>query len=131
MRILVVDDCASIRLAVSKILRKSGFAPVVASDAFEVLEMLKANSLPRLIIADWVLPQMEGPELIGEIRNFDPDRSRYIIMLTSKTGRDVVDTAFGCGADDYLCKSDIQADLLGRILEGQNIIKRHDAVMAS
>lgn len=93
--------------------------------------MLKANSLPRLIVADWVLPQMEGPELIREIRNYDPDRSRYIIMLTSKTGREVLDTAFQCGADDYLCKSNIAGDLIGRIFEGQNIIQRHDAVMAS
>lgn len=131
MKVLVVDDCATIRLAVSKMLRDSGFEPVVAADAFEVLEMLHSNSLPRLIVADWVLPKMEGPELIREIRNRDPDRSRYIIMLTSKTGREVLDTAFRCGADDYLSKSNIHAEMTDRILEGKNIIERHDAVIAS
>jgi CheY-like chemotaxis protein len=131
MQVLVVDDCSSVRLVVSKHLRKWGFEPICASDAFEVLEMIEAGKLPRLIFADWVMPKMEGPELIREIRNQDPERSRYIIMLTGKTGREVLETAFRCGADDYMSKPIIEEELQRRVFEGKNILDRHDAVMAS
>lgn len=131
MRILVVDDCPTIRLRLSKELKTWGFEPVVAEDAFEACEMLERGALPRLIIVDWVMPQMEGPELIREIRKHDPDRNKYIIMLTAKSGREVLETAFRCGADDYLSKPIIEEELYRRLCEGKNILERQDQVLAA
>ena len=131
MKILIVDDCPTVRKRLSKSLKDWGFDPVQADDPMQVLDMLANQSLPRLLIVDWVMPKMEGPELIREIRKADPDRNHYIIMLTAKSGRSVLDTAFRCGADDYLAKPVEDEDLHRRICEGRNILERHDQVMST
>jgi DNA-binding response OmpR family regulator len=131
MNVLVVDDCASIRLVASKHLREWGFEPIVAKDAFEAYDLMETDQLPRLLIIDWVMPKMEGPELIREIRKRDPDRNIYIIMLTGKSGQEVLETAFRCGADDYLPKPIVADELYRRVCEGRNILERQDAVLAA
>ena len=131
MKLLIVDDCPTVRLRLSRTVVKHGFEAVIAKDAFEALELLEAGDMPRLLIVDWVMPKLEGPDLIREIRQRDPDRSNYIIMLTAKTGREVLETAFRCGADDYLSKPVNDDDLVRRISEGRNILERHDQVMSA
>lgn len=131
MKILIVDDCPTVQLRLSKELKTWGFEPIVAKDAFEACSMLEKGELPRLLIVDWVMPGMEGPELIREIRKHDPDRNHYIIMLTAKAGREVLETAFRCGADDYLSKPIVEEELYRRICEGQNILERQDQVFAA
>lgn len=131
MKILIVDDCPTVRLRLCKDLKTWGFDPVVAEDAFEACQMLERGELPRLMIVDWVMPRMEGPELIREIRKHDPDRNNYIIMLTAKAGREVLETAFRCGADDYLSKPIVEEELYRRICEGRNILERQDQVLAA
>ncbi|MEL7497954.1 MAG: response regulator [Planctomycetota bacterium] len=131
MKILVVDDCPTVRLRLVKELKTWGFDPVTVEDAFEACALLERDELPRLLIVDWVMPRMEGPELIREIRKHDPDRNKYIIMLTGKSGREVLETAFRCGADDYMSKPIVEEELYRRICEGKNILERHDQVMAA
>lgn len=131
MNVLVVDDCLSIRILLKRYLIEWGFHPLVASSGQEALETLQATAMPRLIIVDWVMPEMQGPDLIREIRKQDPNRNAYIIMLTSKTGREVVETTFQCGADDYLAKPIEKDELLQRIREGQSILERQDSLQFS
>ena len=128
MKILVVDDSSSVRILLKKYLKKWGEEPVLATNGIEALDVLRGPDAPRLVIVDWIMPEMEGPELIERIRKTDPKRDTYIIMLTSKTGREVLETAFRCGADDYLTKPIVTEDLYRRIQEGQKILERQDAV---
>ena len=131
MKILIVDDCPSVRIRLSKDLNSWGFEVETADDAFEACEMLENGALPRMLIVDWMMPGMEGPELIREIRKNDPDRNHYIIMLTAKSGREVLETAFRCGADDYLAKPIGGEELHRRVREGRNILERQDAVLSA
>lgn len=131
MNVLIVDDCPTVRLRLSKDLKTWGFTPLLAENAAEALELKVRGGMPRLLIVDWVMPQVEGPELIQQIRKLDPDRNHYIIMLTGKSGRDVLETAFRCGADDYLSKPVVEEELYRRICEGKNILQRQDEVMAA
>ncbi len=131
MKILVVDDCLTIRISLSKHLTDWGFEPVLAEDAKSALAIMSAPQPPRLMIVDWMMPEVEGPVLIQHFRQEDPKRETYIIMLTAKSGRDVLETAFRCGADDYLTKPVVPEELNRRIREGQKILERQDAVMNS
>ena len=131
MKVLVVDDCLSIRTVLKRYLTEWELEPTTAASGHEALANLDASALPRLIIVDWVMPEMQGPEIIREIRKLDPRRNTYIIMLTSKTGRDVLETAFQCGADDYLAKPIVKEELYRRVREGQNILERQDEVQSS
>ena len=129
MKTLIVDDCEIVRATLSKHLKKWGFEPVLAADGREAMEILAGVEAPRLLIVDWMMPEMTGPELIKSLREQDPDRSSYAIMLTARTGADDLDTAFESGADDYLPKPIVEANLYRSIREGQNILERQDQVI--
>jgi DNA-binding response OmpR family regulator len=129
MNILVVDDCPSIRLLVSKYLKQWGFEPVLAADGIEAMAILVEPDAPRLLIIDWMMPVITGPKLIEEFRKHDTNRDCYIIMLTSKTGEEVLETVFRCGADDYLNKPIEFDELRRRIEQGQRILERQDSVI--
>lgn len=131
MNVLIVDDCPTVRLRLSKDLKTWGFTPQICESAAEALDLKARGQMPRLLIVDWIMPEVEGPQLIQEIRRLDPDRNHYIIMLTGKSGRDVLETAFRCGADDYLSKPVVEEELYRRICEGKNILQRQDEVMAA
>ncbi|MFK7769355.1 MAG: PleD family two-component system response regulator [Mariniblastus sp.] len=129
MKVLVVDDCLTIRISLSKYLKDWGLEPVLAADAEEANEIMNSHDAPRLMIVDWIMPNVEGPQFIREFREQDTKREAYIIMLTAKSGRQVLETAFRCGADDYLPKPVVPDELYRRIQEGKNILERQDAVM--
>ena len=131
MKVLVVDDCLSIRTILKRYLEKWGFEFASAASGREALDSLDETAMPRIIIVDWVMPEMQGPEMIREFRKRDPHRNTYIIMLTSKTGREALETAFRWGADDYLAKPIVKDELYRRICEGQNILDRQDQVQSS
>lgn len=131
MKVLVVDDCITIRISLSKYLTEWGFETVLAEDAAQAKAIMNSPEAPRLMIVDWMMPDIEGPELIEHFRKEDPKRENYIVMLTAKSGREVLETAFRCGADDYLPKPVVPEELHRRIREGQNILQRQDDVMKS
>ena len=131
MKTLIVDDCEIVRATLAKKLKTWGFEPISAADGNSALEILEDADSPRLLIVDWMMPNMTGPELIHEIRERDPERSSYVIMLTAKTGADDLDTAFKSGADDYLSKPIVEEELYRRIREGQNILERQDQMISA
>jgi DNA-binding response OmpR family regulator len=131
MKVLVVDDCLSIRTILKRYLKEWGFEVALAASGKAALNGLERKAMPRIIIVDWVMPEMQGPEMIREFRKQDPHRNSYIIMLTSKTGREALETAFRWGADDYLAKPIVKEELHRRICEGQNILERQDQVQSS
>jgi len=131
MKVLVVDDCLSVRTLLKRYLTEWGFEFVSAASGQEALGEFGKSTLPRLIIVDWIMPEMQGPELIKEFRRQDPHRNAYIIMLTAKTGREALETAFRCGADDYLAKPIVKDELYRRVREGENILERQDSVQSS
>lgn len=128
MKILVVDDCQTVQSTLAKYFREWGYEAVPVSDGKRALAMLALEDAPRMAIVDWMMPGLTGPETIRQFRLSDPKRETYILMLTAKTGRQVLETAFECGADDYLSKPVIPRELQRRIQEGISILKRQDAV---
>lgn len=128
MKVLIVDDCSSTCSLLRKYLAEWDFEPVVAQDGIQALEVLSEGIAPRMLIVDWMMPNMDGPTFIQEVRKLDLDRSNYIIMLTAKTGDTAVVSAFQFGADDYLAKPIDREELYCRLREGQNILERQDNV---
>ncbi|MEM7785176.1 MAG: response regulator [Planctomycetota bacterium] len=127
-KILIVDDCKTIQATLAHHCRNWGYEAVGVLDGKTALAHLALDNAPRFAIVDWMMPGLTGPELIRQFRKTDPRRETYILMLTAKTGRHVLETAFQCGADDYLSKPVNQDELYRRIREGFNILDRQLAV---
>jgi two-component system response regulator RegX3 len=109
--VLVVDDEASYREALSVALQREGFAVDVAADGYEALQRFEA-SRPDVVLLDVMLPKMSGIDVCREIRG----RSKVpIIMVTAKDAE--IDAVVGLevGADDYVTKPFRLRELVARV----------------
>ena len=113
-RILVVDDSALIRQVITDALIPAGFDVSAAADGSEALRRA-AESRPDLIIADILMPVMDGWALCEEIRRTPATADIPIIVLT--TERDVPKRIKGLemGVDDYMCKPFSKEELVARV----------------
>ena len=103
MAILVVDDSPVSRELLRKTLNKWGFDVLTANDGLEALETFKNNDI-RIVITDWMMPNMDGITLCEEIRKFVKNFYIYIIFLTAKDQNEELNEALEKGADDFIIK---------------------------
>ncbi|EIJ33774.1 phosphate regulon transcriptional regulator PhoB [Thiothrix nivea] len=101
--ILCVEDEAAIRSMIRFSLEREGYAVQEAEDA-RIARNLAAEQTPDLILVDWMLPDVSGPELIRRFRRDELTRDIPIIMLTAKSEEDDMIQGLDAGADDYLSK---------------------------
>jgi DNA-binding response OmpR family regulator len=107
MRILIAEDSPTTALALRKILALLGHQVAVARDGEEAWQALRAEPVP-VVIADWVMPRLDGLELCRRIRDGhqgrDLGRYVYVILLSVKRARDDRLLGLRAGADDFLVK---------------------------
>ncbi|MCF6270911.1 MAG: response regulator [Melioribacteraceae bacterium] len=119
-KILIVEDEPDTRFILSKLLTKDNYEVVSVSNGIAALEKLQ-DYKPKVIIADWTMPQMDGLELCDIIKQNEKYKSIYFIMLTARSA--VKDRVKGLdvGADDFLLKPTENQELLARIRSGVRI----------
>ena len=100
--IMTVDDSASIRQMVSFTLKKAGYQVIEASDGKDALSKLSGPL--HMVITDLNMPNMDGLELIGNIRGSAEFQDLPIIMLTTEDSSENRQLAHRAGADLYLVK---------------------------
>lgn len=110
--VLLVEDDASLRLALTKALRASGFRVEVAAAGKEGLDAARALR-PDLVLLDVMLPGMNGFEVCERLRDENPDVP--ILMVTAKGEEPDKLRGFSLGADDYIVKPFGMAELCARV----------------
>lgn len=123
MDVLLVDDDPITRLAVCAALEEWGFVPVVAEDGHQALTKLAEKNPPHLMIIDWSMPGLSGPELCKTIRKRSDGQFFYILMLTGKEGSEAIVEAMEAGADDFVSKPFDHRVLKVRIAAGSRIVR--------
>ena len=111
-KVLVVDDDIKLLKMLKRTLVFENLDVLTATNGREALEVVQQES-PDLLIVDWMMPEMDGLELIQYLR--DANNRMPILMLTA---RDAVENrVFGLesGADDYLVKPFAPAELVARV----------------
>ena len=113
--ILVADDDPDLRDILRSVLEPSGFSVIEASDGSLALQAVRKQP-PDLVILDYMMPGMTGPEFCAQVKQDTLLRHVPIIMLTGKS--EVQDKVHGitAGADDYLVKPFEPQELLARVL---------------
>jgi two-component system, cell cycle response regulator len=123
MDVLIVDDDAITRFALCAALEQWGFIPVVAENADQALQKLATDTTPHLLVIDWSMPGMSGPDLCKTIRKREDGQFFYILMLTGKEGNEAIIEAMEAGADDFLSKPFDHRVLKVRIAAGSRIVR--------
>lgn len=123
MDILIVDDEPITRIALCAAVEDWGFTGVLAKDGSEALEILNGENPPHLLIIDWSMPGITGPELCKAIRKRSDGQFFYILMLTGREGSEAVVEAMEAGADDFVSKPFDNRVLKVRIGAGSRIVR--------
>jgi DNA-binding response OmpR family regulator len=110
-RVLVVEDEKNLATLIRKYLEREGFDVHEALDGNAALEASHTVD-PDVVVLDWMLPGLDGMEVLRELRRFS---DAYVILLTART--EEVDRIVGLstGADDYLTKPFSPGELIARI----------------
>ena len=109
LSIIVVDDLQFSRVVVKTALKKAGYEGVRLADSAAVaLEMLEEKPAD-VVLADWMMPEMDGLELTQKIRQRDEEKGIYtaIILFTAHDEVEYLVKAFDHGVDDFLRKPPI------------------------
>jgi len=112
--ILVVEDEPAIQELVAFTLRQAGHHPIGAHNAEDALGVVR-NTLPDLILLDWMLPGMSGVALARKIKGDAYTKDVPIIMLTARGDEQDKVTGLETGADDYITKPFSPRELIARI----------------
>ncbi len=113
-RILLVEDDDAIRAMVVFNLGRAGFEMIEAEDC-QAARVALADHQPDLVLLDWMLPDMSGPEFARSLRRDELTRELPIIMLTARSMEDDKIRGFDSGADDYITKPFGARELIARI----------------
>jgi two-component system chemotaxis response regulator CheY len=104
LRVLVVDDMASMRLMIKAILRDQGIEDITeASDGERAIEWLGTKGFD-LVICDWDMPKQTGLDVLRHVRATAKLKALPFVMLTANSARGHVSQAIDAGVSDYLAK---------------------------
>ena len=118
--ILVVEDEPAIQELISVNLARNGHQVRRAASAEEAYRAV-AETLPDVILLDWMLPDTPGPAIAKRLRSEARTRDVPIIMLTARAGEDDKVAGLAAGADDYITKPFSPRELEARI---QAVLRR-------
>jgi DNA-binding NtrC family response regulator len=113
-KILVVDDDKSIRASMSMILEEEGYLVDTAETGSQALEKAKTNFY-NMALLDFKLPDMEGTELLTQIKDTTP-RMRKIMITGYPTIKNAVESV-NSGADGFIIKPFNVNEVLGKVKE--------------
>lgn len=104
MRVLVAEDDPTSRVLLASMLKKWGHEPVCAADGLEAWDVLRQADAPRLVLLDWVMPGLDGPEVCRRLRAVETSDPPFVIMLTGRAEKGDIILGLDAGANDYLSK---------------------------
>lgn len=117
LSILVVDDAKFSSAMIGRALSQAGYQDLrFASSAAEAIKLLEQRPA-SVLLADWLMPEINGLELTMQVRQYDEmaHHYTYVILLTGKEGENVLGEAFDSGVDDFISKAAMNEQLVPRV----------------
>ncbi len=119
--ILVVDDDAVSRALLSALMRAAGYEVTTADNGREAWDALQIARIP-VVISDWYMPELDGPELCRRIRARLNEPYVYFILVTARGGKAQYLAGMEAGADDFIAKPVDPDELRARLTVAQRIL---------
>lgn len=123
MQILVAEDDMTSRMALSGLLEAEGDEVIEVEDGENAFQKLQSPAGPQLAVLDWMMPVMDGIDVVKRIHSSGEPELPYIILLTAKTAREDLVSALDAGADDFLSKPFDSRELVARVRVGKRMLK--------
>jgi sigma-B regulation protein RsbU (phosphoserine phosphatase) len=128
MKVLVAEDDSTSRLMLSAVLKKWGFDPIMAADGAQAWQAMQEPDHPKLVILDWIMPEVDGLEACRRIRRMETSEPPYILLLTSRSEKEDVVLGLDTGANDYILKPYHNDELRARLAVGKRMVELQAAL---
>jgi two-component system chemotaxis response regulator CheY len=129
MKVLIADDSPIARRLMNKVVGAWGYDAVIAADGREALDILLADNPPRLVVTDWMMPNINGVEVCRIIAEKKLEYTIYFILLTAKGDKKDLVHALDSGAHDFIVKPPNMEELRCRLNVGRRLIEAEDKVL--
>ncbi|MGO8862236.1 MAG: diguanylate cyclase [Acidimicrobiales bacterium] len=130
MRILIADDDVTSRLELTAMASRLGHECLVANDGSTAWELLSSERID-VLLTDWMMPGLNGPELCRRVRDDLRSRYVYIVLITVLDQCVQVLEGMGAGADDYLVKPIDPFALQTRLVAASRVTAVHRQLVDS
>ncbi|MFF7253483.1 SpoIIE family protein phosphatase [Streptomyces microflavus] len=113
-RVLIADDNADMREYLSRLLAGAGYEVQAVTDGMEALDAIRAQA-PDLVVSDVMMPRLDGLSLLAALRTDPRTAAVPVLLLSARAGQEASIEGLRAGADDYLVKPFVAAELLARV----------------
>jgi sigma-B regulation protein RsbU (phosphoserine phosphatase) len=128
MKILIAEDDQTSRRVLQLVLSKWDYQVVESENGSEAWDVLQADQTMQMAIFDWMMPEMDGLELIRRIRASETLSGMYIILLTAKGRTEDIVAGLEAGANDYVAKPFKREELMARVGVGRRVAELQQAL---
>jgi len=128
LHVLVADDEAVSRTVVAAMLRKAGYLVSLATDGDRALAALSVDDGPAIALLDWMMPGLDGTQVVERVRARAGQDPTYVILLTSRDSSADIVAGLHAGADDYVTKPADQEELIARVNVGRRVVQLQQAL---
>jgi phosphoserine phosphatase RsbU/P len=129
--ILVVDDAKFSSATIARALRDGGYQNLRFTDnPLQALRSLDKRPA-QIVIADWMMPSMDGLELTRRVKAQDEAQQRftYVMLVSARDDSDAMNEAVAAGADEFVSKRQLDGELLPRVNSAMRIATRHNSLL--
>src|SRR5690348_18415778 len=119
------------RVLLQSWLEGHGYSVTIAENGQQAWELLQSENAPKLVILDWMMPGMTGPEICRKLRAQTSQQYHYVLLLTARSDKQDLVAGLEAGADDYLSKPFDAPELHARLKVGQRILDLQEQLLAA
>lgn len=128
IKVLVVDDSKTFLKQVSDLLNRYKLIPLCATNGEEALNILKENQDIKIVLTDYLMPKMNGLELIKRIRKIYSKDELSVIVTSSDSSRKIPSKFLKLGANDFLYKGFSSEEFFVRINSNLEVLELFDEI---
>jgi len=122
MHVLVAEDDRVTRELLARTLARIDCEATLVGDGAAAWEYLRLTETPTLAILDWMMPEIDGPEVCRRVRAELPLANMYLLLVTARETRGDLIAGLTAGADDYIVKPFDPGELQARVAVGRRVL---------
>ena len=122
MHILIAEDDPVTGEILARTLQRWHYNTMLVVDGAHAWDRLRTATDPMLAILDWMMPEMDGPDVCRRVRQELPLANMYLLLVTAREGRGDMVAGLDAGADDYIIKPFDPEELRARVAVGVRVL---------
>jgi two-component system cell cycle response regulator len=131
MKIILADDDAITRRLLEAWIKRWGYDVECFADGHAAWAFLECATEPTLVIVDWMMPGLDGPEICRRLRVQAREPYVYVLMATGRSERQDIVEGLLAGADDFMVKPVDKDELRARVNVGERIVRLQTELVAA